>query len=227
MKSRNMKRSVLRFFLVLFASLVTMTSQVFALKLTITPNPIYWGETSEVSIKPYIRKYSVIGKDDPDVCGFEIIDKNYIKIIKSVKPKVFDGRLYIVCKPSSYYRQFKVLRPYFVATLPDGQEKVKDKEVYSFRRDATLALELVCNAQKPIKWDIENKKVASFEQIDQKTIRLIGNSEGTTKLTATYMGYDYSVGIHVLAPKSFADRSLEEVDHMVTDIKVWLRNLVK
>ena len=211
--------------LTLFVSLVSMTSQVAAdLTVKISPNVMYWGETSEVIVRPYNRKYSVIANFDPDRYGFTLVNKKYIK---SMRQKTYDGRIRIEAGPSIRYRSLKILSPYFVATLPDGQEQVEKKPVYSFRKDAELGLGLVCNAQKPIKWDVENKSVVSLDVLDKNACRLYGVQEGRTTITATYMGYKYSVEIRVLPPKNLVERARDEFEHIATDITVWLRSLTR
>ena len=223
MKSGNLKRSVLYLLLTLLVGLVSMTSQVSAdLKVSINPNPLYWGETCEISVKPYIRKYGVSGYYDPDQYGFEVVNKKYIK---SVKNKVFDGRIRIECKPNFWYRKFQVLSPYFVATLPDGQEKVKDKKVYSFRKDGSMALDFVCNYQKPVKWSIEKNGVVTMDKIDKNSVQLFGHKEGRATLTATYLGNKYTAEIRVLPPKNFVENLRDDLEHLATDISVWIRKI--
>jgi hypothetical protein len=83
----------------------------------------------------------------------------------------------------------------------------------------------VCNYQKPVKWSIEKNGVVTMDKIDKNTVQLFGHKEGRATLTATYLGNKYTAEIRVLPPKNFVENLRDDLEHLATDISVWIRKI--
>ena len=217
------KHRVLSFLLALLICLTcAVPAMAYGEKITISPSPMYIGETAEISYWPRNRKFRVMLVDRPEITGFTIIKNKYIK---SVANKTFRMRVPFKISPVITSRYITILRPYFAATGPD-QQRVENKEVYTIRQGASLAMDLVCNTQKPVTWEIENDDIAHLQNIDKDTVMLHSLNQGKCKLTATYMGYKYTTMIHVVPGKSVFEKAYDELEHVATDTAVWIRKLL-
>ena len=165
----------------------------------ILPDTLYYGETGEIHIKPVNAKYS-IEKADAKEAGFKVTKSSIPNVcyIRSGGKRKVNATLKGTVNSKKMSAKVKIVSPEF--TL-DG---VKGKDIYNVKLNGSSTLTLECNAQKPVKWNAENKSIVflkrdeDWEKGEETNSTLVyGLKQGKTTITATYMGYKYSVVIQV------------------------------
>ena len=174
-------------------------AQADDLRFAVYPDKLYFGETGELHINPFNAKYTV-EKVNAKEDGFRVIKSSnpYMSYIRSNGKRKVNATLKGTVNSKKMSAKVKIVSPEF--TL-DG---VKGKDIYNVKLNGSSPLTLECNAQKPVKWNAENKSIVflkrdeDWEKGEETNSTLVyGLKQGKTTITATYMGYKYSVVIQV------------------------------
>lgn len=190
----------------------------------ILPDTLYYGETGEIHIKPVNAKYS-IEKADAKEAGFKVTKSSIPNVcyIRSGGKRKVNATLKGTVNSKKVSVKVKIISPKFTLGGETG------KSIYNVKLDDFSVLRLECNAQKPVRWAVENRDIVQLRRDDDwgkdentNAVKVYGLKQGKTTVTASYMGHKYSVAIQV-APY-IPDKS--DIQHYMryllrTDKRLW------